>query len=192
MSNFYSGTTYERKRVCNNCREPLAGLHGNRKYCERCSPHVYRMNSRNKKGFKTQKWTVSSKACIDCGKLYPTPMMASVWKQGKNPGAEEGDKYLFVLNRCKECQRNLKALYQRARKTRQQDLPATLTSEQWRETLEGTDYKCVYCGAPWEHQDHFVPVSMGGGFTVNNVVPACGECNRKKNGLHPFEYIRSL
>ncbi len=75
------------------------------------------------------------------------------------------------------------------RRARKLNLPATLTNAQWQETLELCNHKCVYCGAPWEHQDHFIPLSKGGGYIVNNILPACGSCNSKKGTLDPFNFI---
>jgi 5-methylcytosine-specific restriction endonuclease McrA len=76
------------------------------------------------------------------------------------------------------------------RRARESCVPSTLTEIEWQETLEGTDYKCVYCGAPWEHQEHFVPLSKGGGYTALNIVPSCAKCNRKKGTMMPFDFIR--
>ena len=55
-----------------------------------------------------------------------------------------------------------------------------LTNAQWRATIGVFRGVCVYCGQPWEHQDHVVPISLGGGFTLGNIVPACGPCNISK------------
>ena len=76
------------------------------------------------------------------------------------------------------------------REARKKNLICDLTDRQWQETLRNCDYKCVYCGALWEHQDHFVPLSNGGGYTVNNMVPSCSPCNLSKANKDPFEYIR--
>ena len=82
----------------------------------------------------------------------------------------------------------LKSQKRRAKKAL---LPHDLTKEQWAETLKNCDYKCVYCGADWEHQDHFVPSSKGGGYTVNNVLPSCKQCNLAKSNKDPFVFIRN-
>lgn len=77
------------------------------------------------------------------------------------------------------------------RASRMKKLPATLTSKEWEETLSALDYKCVYCGAPYEHQDHFIPLVKGGGYTVNNILPACFPCNNRKADKMPFDFIKS-
>jgi 5-methylcytosine-specific restriction endonuclease McrA len=40
--------------------------------------------------------------------------------------------------------------------------------------------RCVYCDGPFEVIDHRIPIAAGGHHTVDNVVPACGDCNQKK------------
>jgi len=70
-------------------------------------------------------------------------------------------------------------------------LPATLTAEQWQEILEEYDYKCAYCGrgdVPLE-QEHKMPVSRGGGYTKDNIVPACRACNLRKGTKTSDEFL---
>ena len=82
--------------------------------------------------------------------------------------------------------------YMHKRRAKAAKLVHDLTAYEWEETLVGTEHKCVYCGAPWEHQDHFVPLSKGGGYTALNMVPSCASCNFSKNNKDPFEFIREL
>ena len=58
---------------------------------------------------------------------------------------------------------------------------ATLTLVEWLETLDDFNGKCAYCGqGQFEILEHFIPISHGGGTTVNNCIPSCGSCNVKK------------
>lgn len=64
-----------------------------------------------------------------------------------------------------------------------------ITLQQWNELLEIYNHRCVYCGI---HEivlnvlgqkltiDHVIPLSRGGEHSIENIVPACGECNSKK------------
>lgn len=58
-----------------------------------------------------------------------------------------------------------------------------------RTVLARDNYTCQYCGAqPGKTQltiDHVVPRSKGGGTTWDNVVTACGPCNRRKGNRTP-------
>lgn len=108
-------------------------------------------------------------------------------KRGDPEYNSEGD-----LERLREWQENNPKKHRQAknrRRQRKRSLPSTLTAEEWEDTLDVFGHKCVYCGSSGElHQDHFVPVAMGGGYTADNIVPACPECNHKKNATPPKEF----
>lgn len=75
------------------------------------------------------------------------------------------------------------AQYHNAR-AREHGAPATLTAAQWEQTLHDFHERCAYCRVTtWEHMDHFIPISRGGGTTQSNCVPACRTCNLEKGGL---------
>ena len=56
-----------------------------------------------------------------------------------------------------------------------------LTDAQWAE-LRGLWAGCAYCGATDRplQRDCVLPISRGGRYTLDNVVPACGPCNASK------------
>ena len=56
------------------------------------------------------------------------------------------------------------------------------TLDLWKDTLEYFDNRCAYCGVNGVRleKEHVIPVSSGGGFTKNNVVPSCRKCNMSK------------
>lgn len=53
--------------------------------------------------------------------------------------------------------------------------------------LERDSFRCRYCGAGPDnaelHIDHVVPVSVGGGNDMENLVTACANCNLGKSDL---------
>jgi 5-methylcytosine-specific restriction endonuclease McrA len=59
-------------------------------------------------------------------------------------------------------------------------LPATLTVVEWVQTLIDFEYRCAYCRGSFHDLEHYVPISQGGGTTVDNCVPACSSCNSSK------------
>lgn len=79
---------------------------------------------------------------------------------------------------------------QQARRARIAELPHTLTYEEWEETLEFFNYSCAYCGDNEckLEQEHFIPVAHGGGYTADNMIPACRTCNASKNGHDFFDW----
>jgi 5-methylcytosine-specific restriction endonuclease McrA len=65
-------------------------------------------------------------------------------------------------------------------------LPATLTLEQWQQTLKDFNNQCAYCSdGDYEVLEHFIPLIFGGGTTAHNCVPACNSCNSIKSDQHP-------
>jgi hypothetical protein len=69
----------------------------------------------------------------------------------------------------------------RTRYSRKRLLPATLTHEEWGHTLDFFDHRCVYCGCDGPLvQEHIIPVSAGGPYSAENIVPACQSCNASK------------
>ncbi len=71
-------------------------------------------------------------------------------------------------------------------RTRSAGLTSDLSLGEWLVTLEYFDNKCAYCGGPYEIIEHFIPVTLGGGTTKTNCVPACASCNVRKKEHHPF------
>lgn len=55
------------------------------------------------------------------------------------------------------------------------------------EALGLTD--CVYCGSPYEHADHVIPLSRGGAHSRDNLVPACAACNLSKGAKLLEEWL---
>lgn len=70
-------------------------------------------------------------------------------------------------------------------------------SQWWKRRI--ADGLCYYCrrkvGRKHLTLDHLVPLGRGGRSIRGNVVPACKECNTRKQSLLPIEwqeYLRSL
>lgn len=51
---------------------------------------------------------------------------------------------------------------------------------------------CAYCGAKGIalQRDCVMPISRGGRYTVENVVPACGSCNASKHNDEVTSWLR--
>lgn len=60
------------------------------------------------------------------------------------------------------------------------------TLAEWIVTLEYFHWLCAYCLVhPYEHLEHFVPLTLGGDTARSNCVPSCEECNAIKGQTHP-------
>lgn len=84
--------------------------------------------------------------------------------------------------------------YNQARHAKKLGLPATLTNPEWVEILEKYNYTCAYCkeGNKPLHQEHWIPLSRGGGYTAENIVPACQRCNSRKHTMTGDEFLDML
>ena len=83
----------------------------------------------------------------------------------------------------------LKRERERARELRQ--------SPWWKRRI--SDGRCYYCrrqvGVKALSMDHIVPLGRGGRSARSNVVPACKDCNTRKQSMLPVEwtdYVRAL
>jgi len=76
------------------------------------------------------------------------------------------------------------------RNARKKGLVCDLTTVQWRLILEMYGNRCAYCGSEENiQQEHVIPVSRGGGTTMDNIVPACKKCNMSKKDKTPIEWL---
>ena len=73
-------------------------------------------------------------------------------------------------------------LHHQKRAALKKSLPATLTEKQWNKIKEHFQGQCCYCGKESDElqQEHYVPLSKGGEYTKNNILPACKSCNTSK------------
>jgi HNH endonuclease len=104
--------------------------------------------------------------------------------QAKNPDKVKGYHRAYIA-RNPEYPRERKQAY----RARQKAAKATFTKEDWTAALAYFNGCCAYCGHTVGlfdrdevlHQDHVIPVSKGGDYTPDSVVPACQSCNFRKN-----------
>lgn len=111
--------------------------------------------------------------------------------------SEQGKRYYqknreIILAKTKEYRQEnpeMIRLQSHRREARKRDLPHTLTVKQWREIKSIFNNSCAYCGEKKPlTQDHFFPLSKGGEYTRNNIIPACKTCNSSKNANEPFSW----
>jgi hypothetical protein len=75
------------------------------------------------------------------------------------------------------------------RRMKKKELPYNLSEEQWVQIKNDFDNKCAYCGQEMPlAQEHFVALSKGGEYTINNIVPSCQSCNSSKSDKDFFEW----
>ena len=111
---------------------------------------------------------------------------------------ENSKKILAQQSRYGKANPQISALRWQRRRARKENLPSTLTQQQWIKIKDDFNNSCCYCGLTEEesyrkfneqlHQEHFVPLTSGGGYTHNNIIPACRSCNSSKNNQDFFDW----
>lgn len=85
----------------------------------------------------------------------------------------------------RDYKKNTEAYIQRAclRRVRVKGLRADFTCEQWKQVKKLFHYRCAYCGEKPKKltQEHIIPVSEYGEYTLGNIIPACPGCNASKH-----------
>ena len=74
------------------------------------------------------------------------------------------------------------------RRAAERAVESDATSEQINELFKSAKDSCAYCGVTgdWKRSlDHVMPLCLGGGHTVSNLMVCCFECNSEKSGTHP-------
>ncbi len=79
----------------------------------------------------------------------------------------------------------------RRRKRRVDAADNDLTPQQWADIVAAWG-SCAYCSATAVslQRDCVQPISRGGRYTVENVVPACGSCNASKSNSEVTSWMR--
>ncbi|MDO5745486.1 MAG: HNH endonuclease, partial [Micrococcaceae bacterium] len=79
----------------------------------------------------------------------------------------------------------------RRRKRRMSRVDNDLTETQW-SALKDAWVGCAYCGSDETtlQRDCVQPISRGGRYTLENVVPACGTCNASKGSREVTSWMR--
>lgn len=84
------------------------------------------------------------------------------------------------------------------RQARKKNLLSTFTKNEWDECKkyfknDNGVLECAYCGKELlkATQDHFIPVSKGGNYTKDNIIPVCRSCNCSKCDKYFEEWYKS-
>jgi 5-methylcytosine-specific restriction endonuclease McrA len=148
------------------------GLHDN---CKKCEGHEYGIHAVN----MVYKAKEGYNYCNMCHKELPATTDYFVSSKGKHKG---------LVSICKDCMktdqfRKKSYIHLNRRKTRKQNCIATLTSDEFEECLAYFDFKDAYTGLPMEiiSQDHVIPLSKGGGYVKQNIIPCEKSINSSKN-----------
>jgi len=84
-------------------------------------------------------------------------------------------------------------------RTKRLGADGTFTPEEWTHKLEEYDNKCAYCNTKTEDTperfltvDHATPLTRVGTNYIDNLVPACFQCNMEKSTMTSEEFFESI
>jgi len=79
------------------------------------------------------------------------------------------------------------------RRAREANATGTFTTREWLALVEVHVGRCAYCGKQKPlQQDHRTPLARGGSNAIDNILPACGRCNRRKHLMTEAEFRARL
>lgn len=191
-------------------KEGKYGLHSQCKKCQakyyeenaekfkKNSRQYYRENKHHKKEYQKQFYKENKEHYKEYNQQYHEENRERIleynrqWHQENKESQKEYRKKYRIENM------ELGRLLTQKRRMRKKKLPATLSLKQWNKIKEDFNDSCAYCGMTEKehlkefsehlHQDHFIPLSKGGGYTQNNIIPACKSCNTSKKDKDFFEW----
>lgn len=91
---------------------------------------------------------------------------------------------------CDKCYKSVNRIRYEKRRACRNNLISDLTESEWKETLQYFNNSCAYCKISDDdsikkynrhlEQEHIIPLSQGGAFVKNNIIPSCRSCNSSK------------
>jgi len=107
--------------------------------------------------------------------------------------AKNPDKLRAMEARYRERHPEARQVIHQRRRARVAAARGSFTLHEWRELLKRWGGRCAYCGSVGKLQaDHRVPLARGGANSIDNILPACGSCNRRKHLKSETEFRASL
>lgn len=161
----------------------------NRKYYSKNKTEIairsslYYKQNRSEKLLKVKKYRDKNKDKIKLYRLKNQESIKDNWKKYY----EKNKARLFYKNKVwrknnKDKVNASKRKSNQKRRSLERNLASTFTIDQWRECLMHFNHQCAYCDCTEKlEQEHVIPVSKGGHYTVDNIIPACKSCNASKN-----------
>lgn len=187
------GIKIETKK-CQTCKRelPLAMFSKNKrakdglqKVCKDCQKQYYKDNKEKMRDYKRNYAKINSEKVLADGREYFYKNI-KIFKQYRRENAERINEYskMWRKNNVEKTR-----VYSKERNEKMMSLPHTLTEEEWQYALKEFNYKCAYCGDDSNlEKDHFVPISKDGGYTIDNIIPSCINCNRSKYNYDFFDW----
>ncbi len=80
---------------------------------------------------------------------------------------------------------------ERDRRARKLGTKGRHTKDEWDKLVVEFGHRCAYCLSPADlTEDHLVPLARGGSDFIENILPACRQCNEAKGARDTANFIR--
>jgi len=205
-------------RYCNKCKQilPLDAIHFTRQrndfstICKKC--RGFKNYTETVGGANTKLAKEGLKQCKFCKEIKPITDFLMVGKTRRAEHCQDCeqkrkeeksiyDQNYFKHNKVKRYKyyqewkhnggQEIRRINEAHRQSRKDNTICTLTAEEWDKCKKSFNNKCAYCGKELPlAQEHFIALSVGGEFTLNNILPACQSCNSSKNKKDFFDWYR--
>ena len=183
-------------KCCGICgvTKPVSDFHsrpgasdGLRNQCKRCRAtqrHESYLTNRTQALVSAQSWSRANpeKRKASHRKYYEANKAAinaaaKIWAKNNPEKYKLGIANWRKRNRCR-----VNISLERYRDKKYQNV-TTLTYSDWLQILDYFNGRCAYCLGRFSvlELEHLIPVSKGGGTTIENIVPACRSCNARKH-----------
>ena len=174
-------------RVCTVCnikkdisefyKRGNGGFYGECKECQLKKQKEYHLKNRDKIILNKREYNKRRKEEIhDYNKKYYTKNSEDIKNRVKIWCKNNPEKLRDLRRRCIHI-----------RNARKRLLISNFSKKDWEECKEyfkneNGILECAYCGKELKRatQEHFIPLSKGGNYTKNNIIPVCGSCNSSK------------
>ena len=96
-------------------------------------------------------------------------------------------------NRYRRAHPEVRRVIWQLRRARLAGAGGKFTAKEWADLVLQYQGKCAYDGAAGPLQpDHRIPLALGGSNTIENILPACGRCNRRKHLMSEADFRAQL
>lgn len=161
------------------------------KFCSKCGLEKpvseFYKTKRNKDGYHIQ----CKEFDIKYAAKYYTKNTDEILNVHKEWQTNNPDKFKQSMENYRKSEEGRIAdkLQHKKKREKMNQLPYTLTEDEWIQCLEHFNYSCAYCGSVSNIQkDHFVSIFNDGSYSKDNILPACGFCNPSKGDSDFFNW----
>lgn len=191
------------EKECNKCNviksiknfsKDISKKDGHRPFCKECETNrvskYYKENKEALKNYQKEYYEENKEYILKRNSEWQNENIEKIREYNKLYYKHNAD---HIKTKTKEYLRTPKgravdrASYHKREALKKQSI-STMTARDWNNVFAHFDYACAYCGSQVDiQQDHVVPLSRGGHYTTQNIIPACKGCNSSKRA-NDMEY----